>query len=1518
MESFSVKSFCEEPSLDKLKNQNVTKDDWKFIATYFDIKVSSSVTKETMRGSVVRELIMKGVLGADAIDLITSLDDDDVLCPEESSWSAERLAFEKEKLRLTFEFEKERMASQAAERELERERLAAAERMKKIDLEMTMSEQGRRDTFCLRKNVSLVPPFNEADPDGYFRNFEKTADHLQWPKTEWTWLLQTKLTGKAAVTFTNLNDTSDYDFVKKSILDAYSITPDGYRQKFRDLVKTSQETFVEFFTEKLRLFKKWLEATSTTDFDQLINIVVLEEAKKKLPLNIQLHIEEKGETDLMKAAQLADSYFLLLKSHSAKDTNKPFVKSSGSYSAGMMTGMQNDRKYCSYCKQFGHSIDNCKNPNCRKSINLGYQWGQSSRTWTNKNKSLPNENVTKLSNKSKSVQSIQSFNQEEDHFKNYKMKGFVSVDKNQRSHSVTILRDTGADQSLILKSCLPGIEHCYTGESVLCEDLSSIQKPRLVRIYINCDLIKGYVNVGVREKPFPVKGVGFLLANELAGSLVMPNMKVVEIPLAENPTRDLEITDPELFPMCAVTRSQSEKQSSPTDKECNLTMLTDLPVNKENLISAQEKDSSLDSIRKIAVENKNSLQKFPGYFYQDGILMRMFRPLEGSGIDSWSEIFQIVAPISIRTSLIELAHDGFSGHLGIRKTLSKLQQHFYWPGIRKSVQDFIKSCHSCQLVGKPNQVIPPAPLRPIPVVSEPFERIVIDCVGPLPRTKKGNEYLLTVMCTATRYPDAFPLKNINAKNISKCLVNMFTNVGIPKEIQCDQGSNFCSNLFKDVLKELGISQTVSSAYHPQSQGCLERFHQTFKSMLRKYCLETDHDWDEHINLLLFALRECPQESLGYSPFELLYGRQIRGPLKVLKDQWFSDDKDSPSIPVTQYVSNLKERLQNVRTLALNNLNKSQSKMKKQFDTKAKARHFFPGDEVLLFLPIPGNPLKSKFTGPYVISQKLSDLNYVVKTPDRRKDTQLVHVNLIKPYVRRQLPEDSKTSNVCVGSIMSTNLENVNKSDEVTDIPSPRKNPLNSEILSNPDTYFSYIQDSSLRSDIVNLFSLYPKVVSDFPGYCNLILHDVDINADCKAPIRQAAYRVNPAKLDILKQEVDYLLKHDLAEPSKSPWSSPCILVPKPDGSSRLCTDYRKLNQVTIPDAYPLPFLDSLIDAVGESKYITTIDMQKGYYQIGMTEAAKEKSAFITPFGLFQYKVLPFGMCNAPATFQRIINYVIQDLEGVYAYLDDILIISNSWADHLNKLKRLFDRLARAGLTINLAKSVFGQGQVEYLGHLVGGGWTRPKQANIEAMVSFPTPTDRKSLLRYLGMVGYYRRFCSNFSTIAEPLTNLTSPKVPFKWTPLCDEAFRKLKQFMISDPVLKTPLHDRPFTLQIDASAVGVGAVLLQENPSTGVLHPVCYYSAKLKKHQKNYSTIELEALSLVMALKRFEIYLHQHSYPVRIQTDHNPITFIKKMAHKNQRILRWAIEIQRFNLTLEHIKGKLNVIADPLSRDIH
>lgn len=186
---------------------------------------------------------------------------------------------------------------------------------------------------------------------------------------------------------------------------------------------------------------------------------------------------------------------------------------------------------------------------------------------------------------------------------------------------------------------------------------------------------------------------------------------------------------------------------------------------------------------------------------------------------------------------MEIAHEGFGGHLGIRKTCQKILNDFFWPGLKQDVTKHINSCHVCQVVGKPNQPIPPYPLQPIQVPCEPFQKIIIDCVGPLPKTTKGNQYILTVMCPTTRYPEAFPLKNISAKSICKNLVHMFTTFGIPQEVQSDRGSNFTSELFSKVLQELGITQTLSTAYHPESQGALECWHQTLKSMLQKFCLE---------------------------------------------------------------------------------------------------------------------------------------------------------------------------------------------------------------------------------------------------------------------------------------------------------------------------------------------------------------------------------------------------------------------------------------------------------------------------------------------------------------------------------------------------------------------------------------------------------------------------------------------------------------------------------------------------------
>ena len=241
------------------------------------------------------------------------------------------------------------------------------------------------------------------------------------------------------------------------------------------------------------------------------------------------------------------------------------------------------------------------------------------------------------------------------------------------------------------------------------------------------------------------------------------------------------------------------------------------------------------------------------------------------------------------------------------------------------------------MVGKPNQTIPKAHLQSIPAFDEPFSRIIIDCVGPLPKTKSGCQYLLTIMCASTRFPEAIPLRNIKTKTIVKALVKFFTFVGLPRSVQSDQGSNFMSGIFQYVMYELGIKQYKSSAYHPESQGALERFHQTLKNMIRSYCFDTENDWDEGIHLLLFAGRESVQESLAFSPFELVFGHTVRGPLKLLKEKLLSDDDSS--LNLLQYVSDFKNRLSKVCEAARSNLKSAQSKMKLHYDENAQDSNF---------------------------------------------------------------------------------------------------------------------------------------------------------------------------------------------------------------------------------------------------------------------------------------------------------------------------------------------------------------------------------------------------------------------------------------------------------------------------------------------------------------------------------------------------------------------------------------------------
>jgi len=469
-----------------------------------------------------------------------------------------------------------------------------------------------------------------------------------------------------------------------------------------------------------------------------------------------------------------------------------------------------------------------------------------------------------------------------------------------------------------------------------------------------------------------------------------------------------------------------------------------------------------------------------------------------------------------------------------------------------------------------------------------------------------------MMCASTRFPEAIPLRNIKAEKIVKALVKFFTFVGLPKVVQSDQGSNFMSGVFQSVMVQLGIQQVKSTAYHPQSQGALERFHQTLKTMLRTYCMTQKDDWDEGIPLLLFAAREFNQGSLGFSPFELVFGHLPRGPLKLLKESWLDQTNDSQS--VITHISDVRERLKVANQLAQQNLKSSQDKMKLWYDQKARTRSFQPGDQVLVLLPLHGQPLQARYCGPYTVEQKVSEVDYVIKTPDRRKEKRLCHVNMLKPYHSRE--QNSLAVQATVNCVTKIDEQNGSTQKDKGVGRSPRLK--NSEVLLNlePKLIHLPIQEQKVLRELLREFAvLFP----DIPGKTTVAVHDVEVGDS--PPVKQHPYRVNPVKLKLIRQEVDYMLQNGIIEPSQSQWSSPCVLVPKADGTYRFCTDFCKVNSVTRTDSYPIPRVDDCIDKIGHAKYVSKFDLLKGYWQVPLSRRARELSAFVTPDGLFQYRVV---------------------------------------------------------------------------------------------------------------------------------------------------------------------------------------------------------------------------------------------------------------------------------------------------------
>lgn len=1397
--------------------------------------------------------------------------------------------------------------------------------------------------------VRMVPPFNEAEVDKYFAHFERVALTLKWPVEIWTLLLQTVLSGKAQSVYSALTvqQGANYQIVKNTILTAYELVPEAYRQKFRNLRKNDGKTFVEFARDKENAFDRWCTSEHVMSLAHLRELMLLEEFKNCVSNDVAMYLNDQRVTTLAQAAVCADRYVLTHKrTFQPSSSRHDSSHSSQSKGRNQKSSLSNGAQGCFYCHQGDHFIAVC--PVYKQKYGK-FPQPSSPKRGSKPSSPKPGSPKGKVPKSSGLVQRNHGGENVDSIYDPFVLEGKLSFTGCEAdSVPVKMLRDTGSAQSFVLTSVLPFSDDSYCGTDVLVQgiEMGHLKVP-LHTVNIQSSLISGNVKVAICSQ-LPMSGIQFLVGNDLCGNKVFSLPEVCSTP---SETTEVGPGLSEVFPVSAVTRAQAAQPRSsdlcdsfmslenpvalcpdttvnsahrslstpggaePVEADSasveNVHSLS-LPVDRKLLKSEQLKDPSLARCRAIADGKGKTASKTVTYYWEDGMLMRKWTPLNQEL--QWKTVYQLVIPARFRPHVLTLAHDhDFAGHLGIKKTYHRVLRYFFWPGLKTDVVRYCRSCHCCQITGKPNQTVPPAPLHPIPVIGEPFERIILDCVGPLPKTKSGHKYLLTIMCSATRYPEAFPLRSLKAKPVIKALLRFFSTFGLPKVVQTDQGSNFLSRLFKQVLKQLSITHITSSAYHPESQGALERFHQTLKSMFRTYCYDSAKEWDDGLPLLLFAVRETTQESLGFSPADLVFGHTVRGPLKLLREQLGCGTTAPKQQNVLEYVSSFRERLHNACACAQKALSSAQDKMKRHFDRKSVSRSFQVGDKVLVLLPVVGSALQAKFSGPYEVLSKLSETDYAIHTPERRRKSRVCHINMLKPYVSRDaevVESDVPVSAaVCAPVLSSYSPEEDGLSFRDVPVSSPRLK--NSELLTDLPTFLSGLPDDSVK-DVQKVIECYADLFSDAPSQTGILSHDIDVNDH--PPIKQHAYRVNPVKRAAMLSEVEYLVDHGLAEPSSSPWSSPCILVPKPDNTFRFCTDFRKVNAITKPDSFPLPRMEDCVDRVGAAKFVTKLDLLKGYWQVPLTSRAAEISAFVTPDNFMQYRVMPFGLRNAPATFQRLMRNVLSGIPNCEAYLDDLVLHSSDWSSHLELLATVFDRLRKASLTLNLAKCEFGKATVTYLGKQVGQGQVRPVEAKIQAIAEFPTPKTKRAVRRFLGMAGYYRNFCRNFSDVVLPLTNLLRDSVDFVWSADCDSAFQNTKALLSSSPVLSAPDFDVPFKLEVDASATGAGAVLLQEK-ADGIDHPICYFSKKFLKHQVNYSTIEKEALALLLALQHFEVYLGSTVAPVVVYTDHNPLVFFSRMKNANQRIMRWSLYLQGFLLEIKYKRGCENILADTLSR---
>ena len=451
--------------------------------------------------------------------------------------------------------------------------------------------------------------------------------------------------------------------------------------------------------------------------------------------------------------------------------------------------------------------------------------------------------------------------------------------------------------------------------------------------------------------------------------------------------------------------------------------------------------------------------------------------------------------------------------------------------------------------------------------------------------------------------------------------------------------------------------------------------------------------------------------------------------------------------------------------------------------------------------------------------------------------------------------------------------------------------------------------------LLDLLKEYEECFSKYEGdvgRTNIIQHKIELEGE--KPRRCAVRPLKPAMRDILEKELNDLKAKDFIQQSFSEYASPVVMVRKKDGSIRVCIDFRQLNRSTRKDSYPLPRISEVLDTLSGAKIFSTLDLKSGYHQIEMYPPDMPKTAFITQFGLYEWKVMPMGLCNAPGTFQRVMDTLMSGLswKSVLVYLDDLIIFAKDYQEHFERISEVFERLLQARLKLSPKKCHFLQRKIYYLGHIIEDGKISPDPSKTHLIDTYPIPKNLKEVRSFTALVSYYRKYIKNFAQIAKPLSCLLEKNAKFNWTEDCQRAFDTLRMALSERTQLTLPDFSKPFQLACDASAVAVGAVLSQVGED-GREYPIAFASKVLSKTERNWSVTEREAYAIVWSVNYFRSFLLGNHF--KLLSDHKPLCWLRNLKNPAPKLARWILQLEEYDFEVVYKEGKKHTNADAMSR---